>query len=67
MKSQLYRFDVCTTMGMLTLTLDMICSLVTPMSPVYTTLTISGSVRWIWAIAVHNTRSPPPPALLEGA
>ena len=36
------------------------------MSPVYTTATISGSARWIWAIAVHKTRSPPPPALLQG-
>jgi len=48
----------------LTLTLETIRSLVASTSPVNTTLTTSGSVRWMWAIAVHKTRSPPPPALL---
>ena len=55
------------SMRRLTLTLEIIRSLVASMSPVYTTFTISGSVRWMWAIAVHKTRSPPPPALLQAA
>jgi hypothetical protein len=34
-------------------------------SPEYTTHASSGCVRWMCAIAVHSTRSPPPPALLK--
>ncbi len=47
-----------------TFALAMICSLLVPASPLYTTLITSGSVRCINAIAVQRTRSPPPPALL---
>jgi hypothetical protein len=47
-----------------TLALAMICSLLASVSPLYTTLITSGSVRCINAIAVQRTRSPPPPELL---
>ena len=47
-----------------TFTFWMISSFVASTSPLYTTLTTSGSVSCKLAIAVHRTRSPPPPALL---
>lgn len=47
-----------------TLAFAIICSLLASVSPLYTTLMTSGSVRCIKATAVHKTRSPPPPALL---
>lgn len=48
-----------------TLTLSRICSLLASMSPLYTMLITPGSFRCRAAMAVHSTRSPPPPALLS--
>ena len=47
-----------------TLTVSKIVSFVTSVSPEYTTDITSGNVNCIVLIAVHRTRSPPPPALL---
>lgn len=49
----------------LTLILANICSLLASVSPVYTTEITYGKKRWISRMAVHRTRSPPPPALLS--
>ena len=48
----------------LTCTVSMISCFDTSVSPEYTTDTMSLCSFWIWAMAVHRTRSPPPPALL---